>query len=146
METQFSVLGSLELRQRGGSRLIAGSFPYGRTATVKDRGRVRKETFRQGAFSWQLQEFARVTRELNAALGEIGDELNSRGDDADLETRANGSERISELRQELERRNIHILSGHSFDRPLGSLNGTARRPVLLSRKLIVSTPHFPDRR
>ena len=127
METQFSVLGSLELRQRGGSRLIAGSFSYGRTATVKDRGRVRKETFRQGAFSWQLEEFARVTRELNAALGEIGDELNSRGDDADLETRANGSERISELRQELERRNIHILSGHSFDRPLGSLTaGNAR--------------------
>ena len=121
METQWSVDGSLELRQRGGSRLLAGSFPYGRTATVNDRGRVRKETFRLGAFSWQLREFARVTHELNAALGEIGDELTSRDGDADLEKRANGSERVSALRQELERRNIHVLSGHSFDRPLGSL-------------------------
>ena len=112
----------------GGSRLLAGSFPYGRTATVKDRGRVRKETFRQGAFSWQLREFARVTQELNAALGEIGEDLISRDDGGGLETRrANGSERISELRQDLERRNIHILSGHSFDRPLGSLiAGNAR--------------------
>ena len=75
METQFSVGGCLEIRQRGAGRSLSGSFPYGKTATVRDRGRVRKETFRQGAFSWQLREFARVTSELNIALGEIGDEL-----------------------------------------------------------------------
>ena len=127
METQFSVGGCLEIRQRGAGRSLSGSFPYGRTATVRDRGRVRKETFRQGAFSWQLREFARVTSELNIALGEIGDGLTSRGDVAELETRANESERVTALRQERERRNVHILSGHSFDRPLGSLiAGNAR--------------------
>ena len=31
------------------------------------------------------------------------------------------------MRQELERRNVHILSGHSYDRPLGDLkSGSAR--------------------
>ena len=130
METQWSVGGCLEIRQRGGGRSLSGSFPYGRTATVRDRGRVRKETFRQGAFSWQLREFARVTQELNAALAEVGDEAleATRDDELSLEQRrANEPARVSELRQELERRNIHILSGHSFDRPLGSLlAGNAR--------------------
>ena len=59
METQFSVGGCLEIRQRGGGRLLAGSFPYARTATVRDRGRVRKETFRLGAFSWQIRALPR---------------------------------------------------------------------------------------
>ena len=44
METQSSVGGCLEIRQRGGGRSLSGSFPYRRTATVRDRGRVRKET------------------------------------------------------------------------------------------------------
>ena len=35
--------------------------------------------------------------------------------------------RIELLRQELERRNVHILTGHSYDKPLGDLkSGTAR--------------------
>ena len=57
-------------------------------------------------------------------MAEVGDEAleATRDDELSLEQRrANEPERISELRQELERRNIHILSGHSFDRPLGSL-------------------------
>ena len=67
METQFSVGGCLEIRQRGGGRSLAGSFPYGRTATVRDRGRVRKETFRLGAFIWQIRAFAETLKDLNAA-------------------------------------------------------------------------------
>ena len=130
METQFSVLGSLELRQRGGGRSLSGSFPYGRTATVRDRGRLRKEVFRLGAFSWQIRAFAETLKDLNAVLAEAGDEAleATRDDELSLEQRrANEPERISELRQELQRRNIHILSGHSFDRPLGSLlTGNAR--------------------
>ena len=36
----------LEIRARGGGgRTLSGSFPYGKMATVKDRGRVRKERF-----------------------------------------------------------------------------------------------------
>lgn len=35
--------------------------------------------------------------------------------------------RVELLRQELERRNVHVLAGHSFDRPLGDLeSGSAR--------------------
>ena len=39
----------LELRQRG--RRLSGRFPYGATATVSDRGTVRKERFAKRAFS-----------------------------------------------------------------------------------------------
>ena len=130
METQWSVGGCLEIRQRGGGRSLSGSFLYGRTATVRDRGRVRKETFRLGAFSWQIRAFAETLKDLNAALAEVGDEALEATRDSELsleQRRANEPERISELRQELERRNIHILSGHSFGRPLGSLlTGNAR--------------------
>ena len=42
---------NLEVRQEDdGSATVAGSFPYGSTATVADRGRVRKERFARGAF------------------------------------------------------------------------------------------------
>ena len=67
---------------------------------------------------------------MNAALAEVDDEALEVTRDGELsleQRRANKPERISELRQELERRNIHILSGHSFDRLLGSLlTGNAR--------------------
>ena len=98
-------------------------------ATISDRGRVRKETIRGRAFGWQLREFAKVQAELNATLAELLDEAaEGRSADDDLELRqVNEPERVSALRQELERRNDHILSGHSFDRPLGSLlAGNAR--------------------
>ena len=130
METLWFADGELEIRRGGGGRSLSGSFPYGRTATVRDRGRVRKEVFRLGAFSWQIRAFAETLKDLNAVLAEAGDEAleATRDDELSLEQRpANEPERISELRQELERRNIHILSGHSFDRPLGSLlTGNAR--------------------
>ena len=37
--------GQLEIRQVGGARSISGTFHYGTTGTVSDRGRVRKESF-----------------------------------------------------------------------------------------------------
>ena len=66
----------LEVRQSGrsGPRLT-GSFPYGKTATVRDRGRVRKERIAPGAFAF--------------AVNDPG-------------------------------RDINLLYGHSFDRPLAS--------------------------
>lgn len=63
----------LELR-RAGNRLT-GAFPYRSTATIRDRGRVRKERFEPGAFRFAVE-------------------------DPDRE--------------------IHLLSGHSYDRPLAS--------------------------
>ena len=47
--------GELELRQDG--RTLTGSFPYMASATLRDRGVVRKERFRPGAFSFTLQGF-----------------------------------------------------------------------------------------
>ena len=73
----FEVL-DLELRQRGGGRSLRGRFPYDRRATVRDRGRVRKEMFRARAFAFAVED---------------------------------------------EAREIHLLSGHSFDRPLASKRG-----------------------
>ena len=43
----------LEYRQRG--RRLAGTFRYGTFATVKDRGRTRKETIRSRAFSFAVK-------------------------------------------------------------------------------------------
>ena len=70
----YEVL-DLELRQRGGGRVLSGRFPYRSRATVSDRGRVRKEQFLQRAFAFAVED---------------------------------------------ETREIHLLSGHSFDRPLAS--------------------------
>ena len=113
---EFPVFNAeLEIRARGGGRVLAGSFRYssgpGRgMATIADRGRRRKERVAGNAFAWQIDEFAKVQEELAAAV------------DASLD-----QARIELLRQELERRNIHVLSGHDYSKPLGDLkSGTAR--------------------
>lgn len=56
METYIAVPGSLEIRQVGGARVLAGRFPYGGMATISDRGRVRKETFLPGAFRYSIEQ------------------------------------------------------------------------------------------
>ena len=107
--------GELEIRARGDSRVLVGRFPYsagpGRgLATVGDRGRVRKERIAGDAFGWQINEFAKVQKELAAAVDASRDQA-----------------QIELLRQALERRNVHVLVGHSYDKPLGDLkSGTAR--------------------
>ena len=45
---------ALELRQEGSRRTIRGRFRYGVMATMSDRGRVRKETFKPRAFSYAV--------------------------------------------------------------------------------------------
>ena len=47
--------GSMEIRQRGGFRVLSGSFPYGGMATVSNRGRVRKESFSPRAFRFAIE-------------------------------------------------------------------------------------------
>ena len=88
---------------------LTGRFPYSqgpgdRMATVANRGRTRKERISGDAFGWQIREFAK----LQAAYSQVAQDAIDT-----VQTRA--------LEQELERRNVHILSGHDFDRPLGSM-------------------------
>jgi len=49
--------GELEIRRKGGSNSISGSFPYNSMATLSDggrRGRPRKERFKSGAFEYSV--------------------------------------------------------------------------------------------
>ena len=95
--------GSLELRASGDGRSLRGAFPYNKIATVRDRGRVRKERFGKRAFGWQIREFAKLEEELAEAIKGAHEEA------------------VSILREQVERRNINLLSGHDFNRPLASM-------------------------
>ena len=102
--------GSLEIRARGDGRVLSGSFPYGKTATVKDRGRVRKERVAPRAFSWQLERFKKLQEEAAQVIEETIDQA-----------------RKELLQEQLERANVHVLSGHEYSKPLGDmLRGAAR--------------------
>lgn len=94
----------LEVRARG--RKLRGSFPYNREAVVSDRGRVRKERFRSGAFGWQIRAFAELQKEMAQVIKSSFDKA-----------------RVEVLREELARRNVDLLRGHDFDRPLASMIG-----------------------
>ena len=48
--------GNLEIRQFGGARSIVGTFNYGKTGTISDRGRVRKESFASRAFAFAIEQ------------------------------------------------------------------------------------------
>ena len=48
--------GNLELRQEGRRRTLHGRFPYGSHATIRDRGRVRKERFQPRAFRYSIDQ------------------------------------------------------------------------------------------
>ena len=118
----------LETRQRGAHRILSGLFPYNSPATVADRGRRRKELFRADEngtpFAWQLREFAALQAELSGLLGTEFQAViaAARADPlADLETRQGDTPAIAAKRAELAARNVDLLSGHSFDRPLASL-------------------------
>ena len=110
IESLWCSDGQLEVRQRGGARSLSGSFPYGKIATIRDRGRTRKERIRPRAFDYQLRRFKALQDELNEAISEGIEE-------AQREL----------IEEQLERANVHILAGHDFGKPLGDLRrGTAR--------------------
>lgn len=66
LETRGYFPGELELRQSERGRELVGSFPYDSQATIRDRGRVRKERFAHGAFDFALQD---ETREIHLLVG-----------------------------------------------------------------------------
>ena len=111
METFAGLVGELEIRApAGGARILSGRFPYGRTATVRDRGRRRKERIGPDAFGWQMREFAKLQKEMGQKIEDTIDAY-----------------RLSLFQEELERRNVHVLAGHDFNKPLGDMKrGTAR--------------------
>ena len=96
--------GSLEVRARGDRRVLTGRFPYGRTATVRGAGRTRKERFVPGALSWQVREFAKLQAEYFKVVEDALDQV-----------------RREALEDALERRNTHLLIGHSFDRAIADM-------------------------
>ena len=49
----------LEIRRSGGMRILSGRFNYGSMATIRDRGRVRKETFEPRAFRFAIEDNSR---------------------------------------------------------------------------------------
>lgn len=102
--------GGIEIRQRGSGRVLSGRFPYGQTATRRDRGRRRKERFAPGSLDFAVREWDRVNEQLSAALGRNAPESE-----------------IAELRQALDRTDTHILRGHDFNQSLGSRSGGQAR-------------------
>ena len=96
--------GALEVRRVGGSRILSGSFPLGRTATVRSSGRVRKERFKAGnggsSMSWQFREFQKVQAKLSEDIGAIADDV------------------LAGLEDALEKRNTFLLSGHDYDKTI----------------------------
>ena len=83
--------GYLEIRQEGRRPVLTGRFPYGATATIADRGRVRKERFMPHAFRYAIE----VAKPLQEAFAEG-------------------------FRQAAQQRQIDLLLGHSYNRPLAS--------------------------
>ena len=57
----------LEVRRRGGGATLYGLFRYGGMATIRDRGRVRKETFAPNAFDFAVNQ--ELDRPLDVLLG-----------------------------------------------------------------------------
>ena len=54
--TGFAIFpGELEIRARGGRRRLRGRFPYRSTATIADRGAIRKERFEPRAFRFAVE-------------------------------------------------------------------------------------------
>ena len=91
-----------------------------------NKGRVRKERIGPDAFGWQIREFAKLQEKL-------GDAITGAFDQA--------SQQI--IRQELERRNIHILAGHSYDRPMGDMLRSGAR-VTSTREALEFEIDLPD--
>ena len=46
----------LEIRRSGGMSTLSGRFNYGSVATIRDRGRVRKERFESRAFRYAIED------------------------------------------------------------------------------------------
>ena len=124
---QLVFPGQLEIRKRGTWNALGGRFPYSRaarprTATVRDRGRVRKERVGPDAFGWQMREFAKVQAQLAETIDEALKDA---------------------LAEQLQRRNVHVLAGHDFNKPLGDMAGGSAT-VVSTRDALSFEVRLPD--
>lgn len=67
MDEYTAFEGELEIRQRGGARILSGVFPYNRRGTTSDRARVRKESFSSRAFAFAID--TEPTRKIDLLVG-----------------------------------------------------------------------------
>ena len=112
MDNEYATypIEGLEIRRRGGGgRSLGGRFGYSqgrgrRMATLRNRGRKRKERIQKKAFNFSLREFSRLKSDLDKMLKQGAAQAE-----------------IEAAQEELSRRNVHILAGHDFNKPLGSL-------------------------
>ena len=102
-------MADLEIREVGGASILHGRLAYGQTATISDRGRVRKERLGPDALGWQMREFAKLNTQMQTMLSDTF------------------AEARRQLEEQLERRNVHVLSGHDFGKPMGDLKGRTAR-------------------
>ena len=131
IETFDAFDAELEIRASGGRRSLRGRFSYSRgpgrgMATIRDRGRVRKERVAGDAFGWQMREFVKLQKQMAEMIEGAVDQA-----------------RLEIFRQELERRNVHVLAGHDYNRPLGDLkSGTAK--ITSTREAVEFEVDLPD--
>ena len=102
--------GELEIRARGGSRILSGKFPYNKLATIGATGRVRKERFKSGSMSWQVREFQKLQQEMAEVIESTIDKVIKQ-------------KRIEALADAVEKRNTHLLVGHDYNRAIADMRG-----------------------
>ena len=117
--------GSLEIRARGEGRLLSGRFPYGSMATIRSSGTVRKERFAAGSMGWQTREFEKLQEELGRVMQGAVDQA-----------------RVEVLQEQLERRNTHLLVGHSYDRAVADMK-TGNLKVRHTRQAVEIEAELP---
>ena len=124
--TDFPILdGSLEIRARGAGGVLSGRFPYGSTATIRSSGTVRKERFMEFSAKWQTEKFAELNSELSRVMQGSVDRA-----------------RREVLEEELERRNTHLLVGHSYDRAIADMR-TGNLKVRHTREAVELEAELP---
>ena len=111
----------VEARQRG--RGVGGEYRYNMPRVTSDRGRVRKTSFRTGAFKWQLDAFQKAQDDLGVLISEAIEQG------------------IEEARQTYE---IQLLRGRSYDAPLASYRMGTLKLEDTDEALRFSVDRLPD--
>ena len=118
MNLEYGIyqISNLEIREASGprgtgaGRSITGNFGYAptgsirRMATVANSGRDRKEMIEEGAFNFSISTIKRLKAEY--------DELLKQGAQKEI---------LEVKKQEIARKDIHVLAGHNWNRVLGSV-------------------------